>query len=424
MAKTKGDGIPIPDVLDPPDSMRMTLCIPKNRDHMAAFFGALYQLTVWQSWQEDDAHSGAILARVWWRYFQSWNRTMNDIDCEDGMSQCCVEPSITKRINPDTGQTEQSTDNGATWSPASGGLPQYIVQPPPPITSGVSATKCDAATNVRSQVSEWVDKVGVDFDTATSLVDFSIVVFEAILIAVVTFLTAGTLTAAQAAVLPTIGAALHAAWTAGKTVFVSYWVAEKLDIVLCAAYNHIAEDGSFNDSQFGAFWAECNGLLPPSPAKMLFMGFLSSVGATGVSSMAATGKNADSDCGKCVDTCATRYDVICDIGHDVTRNTDDGWMTVKPNFTGWTGELSVCISTGDIMKGCFIDHVEINGIARSMNSGARWIGEEIWPCEGSIGHVTTNVPCNTPANTWLLWGSLSSTEDVVKIFFSEEACEE
>ena len=37
MADPFGDGIPIPDVIDPPESMSMTLCIPKNRDHMSAF---------------------------------------------------------------------------------------------------------------------------------------------------------------------------------------------------------------------------------------------------------------------------------------------------------------------------------------------------------------------------------------------------
>ena len=62
-----GEGIPIPDVIDPPESMRVTLCIPKNRDHSAAFFGALYQLTIWSSWQENGTTDGRDLAAVWWR---------------------------------------------------------------------------------------------------------------------------------------------------------------------------------------------------------------------------------------------------------------------------------------------------------------------------------------------------------------------
>ena len=59
---------------------------------------------------------------------------MSDIDCEDGMSDCCTEPAIIRRVNPETGVIEESTNNGGTWKPASGGLIPYIVEPIPPVT--------------------------------------------------------------------------------------------------------------------------------------------------------------------------------------------------------------------------------------------------------------------------------------------------
>lgn len=305
MAKKSGDGIPIPNVIDPPESMQVTLCIPKNRDHMSAFFGALYQLCVWQSWQEDAAHSGTELAQVWWRYYLSWDRQMSDLECEDGMNNCCTPPAITYRVNPETGNVEISTNGGQTWSPAPNTIQSVIVQPVPPVTSGVAETKCDAATNLIGQVQVWIDQVTQDFDTAESLTQFATAMVSAILTAVLVILSAGALTPLQAIVIPLLGAALAAAWGAGKDEFVDYWSTEATDTILCAAYCNIGDDGSFTDAQFSSFWGQCNSELPAGPAKMLFMGFMSSVGAAGLNAMAASGMSANADCDDCgcIDNC-------------------------------------------------------------------------------------------------------------------------
>jgi len=305
MAKKTREGWQIPDVIDPPESMSVTICIPKNVVHMKAFWGALWELTFWNKWMEDDAHSGTEVASVWRRYFLSWKRSMSDLpDCEDGMGNCCVDGQIITRVNPTTGRIEQSADNGATWQPAKNTLEDVIVRPVPPVTSGVAGTKCDAATNLSVQVDGWIDQVSNDFTTAQSLVEFATAVFEAILAAVLVILSAGVLTPIQALIIPMIGAALAAAWGAGRTAFDAYWTTEIKDQILCAAYCSIGEDGSFTDAGFAEFWSKVNTDLPPSPAKMLFMGFLSSVGVSGVNAMAASGMSADSDCADCdCETC-------------------------------------------------------------------------------------------------------------------------
>jgi len=281
---------PIPAVIDPPKTC-LQIEIPDHPDWKAVISGVLFELSYWFNWERTGDTSGAQCAAV-------WKQVYNSIDWGD-MSCCCDEKAVIVRVNPTTGQVEQSTDGGATWQPQPGGLPSLIVNPIPPVTSGVAATKCDAATNVAGQVDVWIDQVSNDFTTAISLLEFATAVLEAILIAVVTILSAGTLTAAEALVLPTIAAALFAAWGAGKTVFDDYWSTEVKDTILCAAYCNIGDDGSFTDAQFSAFWNKCNGELPPSPAKMLFMGFLSSVGTPGLNAMAATGMSADADCSDC-----------------------------------------------------------------------------------------------------------------------------
>lgn len=283
---------PIPAVIDPPKTC-LQIEIPDHPDWKAVISGLLFELTYWFNWERTGDTSGAQCAAV-------WKQVYNSIDWSD-MSCCCEEPAKIFRINPTTGNVEQSTDNGSSWDPAAGGIQSVIVQPVPPVTSGVAATKCDAATNVAGQVDVWIDQVSNDFTTAVSLLEFAIAVLEAILAAVLVVLSAGALTPLEALVLPTLGAALAAAWGAGKAVFDAYWTTDIKDKILCAAFCAIGDDGSFTDAQFSEFWNQVNADLPPSPAKMLFMGFLSSVGMAGLNAMAASGMAADADCSDCTE---------------------------------------------------------------------------------------------------------------------------
>lgn len=361
MSKRDYTGIPIPSVIDPPESMQMTLCIPKNRDHMTAFFGALYELTMWNSWEQNGTTQGKEVAAVWWRYYLSWQREMNDIECEDGMSNCCTEPAITRRINPETGLIEQSTNNGATWTPIPNGLQSIIVQPIPPVTSGVAATKCDAATNLAGQIDVWITQVSNDFDTASSLVEFGLAVIGAIIGAVLVVVTGGGLAPVEAMLLAAMGAAFAAAWGAGKAVFDAYWSVEIRDQILCSAYCNISADGSFTDADFSAFFTDLNVNLPPSPAKMLFLGFLSSVGKEGLNAMAASGMSADSDCGDCpCSTCVDKfhiYNIGGGVEGGVIIDAGDNFVTVRSQLFG--ARNSLCISTGDAGKCCALVSTEV-----------------------------------------------------------------
>jgi hypothetical protein len=282
-------------------------------------------------------------------------------DC-DMAKECCVTPAQITRVNPDGGVIEVSYDGGATWSNSPDTVQKYITIPEPPVTSGVAGTKCDAATNVQTQVQAWIDQVLTDFDTATALLDFALAVAEAVLAAVLTILSLGTLTVAQALVLPIIAAGATAAFAAGKVAFEDYWTPEALSAVLCAAYCCIADDGSFNEAQFKCFWNKCNTDLSPGPAKMLFMGFLSSVGASGLSAMAASGTNADADCADCVcfDDCASHFviwDSLSNGAHGSIVERGDGYIIADAG-DGGNGDWYLLLHTLDIDDCCVVPLIE------------------------------------------------------------------
>lgn len=395
-----GDGIPIPDVIDPPESMEVTICIPKNKDHMVAFWGALYELTIWDSWEQEPMHYGKDLAAVWWRYYLSWDRTMSDIDCEDGMAQCCVEPSVINRINPITGLVETSTNNGGSWSPAPGGFPSVIVQPIPPVTSGVAGTKCDAATNVAGQVDIWIAQVSNDFTTATSLLEFGAAVILAVVTAVLAIISAGTLTALELLFFATVGAGLTAAWNAGKAVFDAYWVTDVTDAILCAAYCHISDDGSYTDAQFSAFWNEINSELPASPAKMLFMGFLSSIGASGLNAMAASGIAADADCASC--SCGEECAVTPFIADGENVVIDGCNINVDAHLTGGTYSVYLWFGTHAEVPPVFDASLCGQVGAVIFNTGSASLAGYN-DCNTGTGH-TSGVPLNTNGSQFF-WSS-------------------
>lgn len=59
------DAIPLPDPPNPHKTICVTLEIPDNLGHMAAFMGALYNLGINKTWERDIDHSAIEVSRLW-----------------------------------------------------------------------------------------------------------------------------------------------------------------------------------------------------------------------------------------------------------------------------------------------------------------------------------------------------------------------
>jgi hypothetical protein len=313
----------------PLDTYCRTLKIPNTPFWIGTVTGALMPLIYSSEWVSTGGITPDEAAQRAEQMFNEYLSSGDDGEC--GEMTCCDDILVIYRINPDTGGVEQSSNGGSSWTPAANGLASVLVNPIPPVTSGVAATKCDAATNVLTQVMQWITQVSNDFDTSANLTEFAAGVFAAILAALLLFITGGAIGPIEALIIPTIGAALAAAWGAGRAAFDAYWITENFNIVLCAAYCNIGDDGAFTDAQFTAFWNKCNTDLQASPAKMLFMGFMSSSGATGLNVMAATGFSADADCSDCSCSDSKRIYVTDTGGTEVSW---DGHTLVASSTTG------------------------------------------------------------------------------------------
>jgi len=344
MAKKDLGGFPTPDVIDPPESMRVTLCVPKNRDHLSAFFGALWELTMWNSWQPDAAHTGKELAAVWYRYWLSWNRNMSDEECDE--MACCPPEVAIRRFNPDTGRPEVSYDDGVTWSDDPDDPENLVQLYPPLVTEGGDKTKCDAATNASQHISELITATGENLDTAGDVFELVVGIAGAILALVLIIVSAGALTAPITAIATAIWAAGTAAFELGVDLYNAYWTTDKQDAILCALYCHIGENGQFTEEQYQEFRSEIKETLPASPAFDIVMTAINAVGARGLSQMASYGAAALADCASCEPCgagCADSW--VVTFGNEISRTTTS--INVEAVFNAPDGVFHAQISSGN-----------------------------------------------------------------------------
>lgn len=101
--------IPIPQNTAPEGTKCFQFVVPLDSEWLGMFFGALYQLTAWNSYDRDEAHTAADIANVW-----------KDIIATARASECGGAMTITFR------QTdcllEYSLDDGASWTTAYDGM--------------------------------------------------------------------------------------------------------------------------------------------------------------------------------------------------------------------------------------------------------------------------------------------------------------
>lgn len=65
------DRFQTPDVIDPPNTVCLTMTIPDDPIHIANLLGAIYQIAFAPNYPSDAAHTAKALAQVWRRYFST-----------------------------------------------------------------------------------------------------------------------------------------------------------------------------------------------------------------------------------------------------------------------------------------------------------------------------------------------------------------
>ena len=307
-------GYPLPDPVDNGERLCVVVRVPNIPAHRQAFIGAVAELTHAYNWGDDSAHTALEIAYLWKNVWDEMMEHFYDNDCGENMVKCCVVDitiHIIHRVNPDTGRLEVSNDDGTTWYPDPDDPVHMIPSLPPPVPAGVSATKCDAATNGAQHIYDLIAGTKANLDNAISVFDLGVAIAGlALEIALVIFsggAAAWALTPQILALVGLIWGAARALFSMGAEAFDTYWDSDERDKILCALYCTIGDNGAFTDAQFEAFMTRWKVVGTPSPALDMMTGTIRGIGAKGLSQYAAYGNAADSDCSSC--NCG------CDITH-------------------------------------------------------------------------------------------------------------
>jgi len=222
-----------------------------------------------------------------------------DMTCCDGSDLTIV---VMSRITID-GRLEISIDGGGVWTPSPNDPSSHVVEYPPPVDAGVSATKCDAASNGKQHYLDLIAEVSNGFDTTATLLDFLKLVADIVLDILLVFLANPEGIPFVDALIEMLFGTVKAVYAAHKTAWDDYWTSDETDKILCALYCNISDDGRFTSDQYAAFVSKLKADLTPSAQKDLFINIITSTGVEGVNKLCAYGSAADSDCSSCACGC-------------------------------------------------------------------------------------------------------------------------
>jgi hypothetical protein len=368
---------PIPADIDPP---RHCLCIevPWTDDHKRVLAGLLWELTQWFNWQRDEAKSGKELASVYRDVFLG-------IDWTD-MSCCCNQTiPILQRIDPENIYNMQiSYDGGDTWITNPNQAYNNVVPLPPPVMDE-HHTNCDAASNALQHVKDLVAAQIGAMEGSGIITEIALVVAQALIGIILSILVEGPIAALT--IMPIIINAIAAISALGIVAFTDYWTTDNYDIILCAFFCNIQEDGTYTSGGFAAAMGELATNLPDSAAKDWLITLLNTAGLAGFNNMAAYGASADADCGSCScgDECADIDDWVGASPGVLGTITDrtSTTITVASEFYSGFGEYVAYINAGhpeDFDICCVCTNISVDGVSQP---GAT----ECCPC-GEDGYTT------------------------------------
>jgi len=185
------------------------ILIPNSPYWIGLVSGALLPFTYASEWSQKTGITPEEAADRW---LQMLNEYWNS-DCGgDGMPCEGNCPEVLRRVNPDTGQPEISTDGGSTWTLDPQSAVAQLVAMPPPVPAGVSGTKCDAATNGKQHIEDLIAGCSNQLETAINVFDLAVGVVEILLEIAILFISGGTASPLVIALAPAIWAAAHAAF--------------------------------------------------------------------------------------------------------------------------------------------------------------------------------------------------------------------
>jgi len=282
---------PVPDITDVCDEPRAI--VEFNCALIPYILGAL-EIWVWE-----DSFVGTLAQRNYAKGL------FKDLQVVFGMAQknCgCDDKVVTgTRINPETGQIEQSTDGGTTWQPTPNNPYSSAVSVPPLPGANGDTKKCKAANNIIDEMKRLTAVYGGYIGVLQTIFEIE----KAIILEAATMLFIALGAEAIADALSTLISKAFDTAQALTHLSEAEWLAmfteEKWDIARCILVCHGHDDGVYTQADWNAIRADMKEQLGATTYEM-GASLETTVyiwGLVGLNNAAATGQDSTTGCDDC-----------------------------------------------------------------------------------------------------------------------------
>lgn len=387
----------------PEETVCLEIVLPKDAAWIGLFKGAFSELIKAYNFEDFGTYSAAQTAALFLEIYDQ----MVFSECDMG---CCYDV-VLHRVNPDTGRLEISKDGGVTWQPDPDDPASLVYQLPPPVTAGVSDTRCDAAANGQAHLVDIIDH-----DSSTLGLDASLIEIATV---IVTYIIAVMLSAGTAlAFLPVVMGIIGALVTLGQAAFDAYWTSTEKDKILCALYCNIGEDGSFTDVGYAGVLSYLHDNLTAGVPRDMLIGEIKGMGKAGLNNLCAYGVSSGADCSDCdcglgCDTVWTIHSSVGDIFGELLNPTTyqaDGYLDVQSTNINTDSLYYMIIDAPTSSDCCLIPTIEtISGGGLALK--ARICGTEYDPFDYPSFIAAT-----------CCWGVLITSTEPFQVHINIEPC--
>lgn len=336
----------LPEIVDPE---RICVCfeIPNEKNHIRAFWTALYKLTIWNTWATDEAHTAREVAQVW---RDVWNKAIGD---EDTMGCGCSEKPTLRRITPN-GLLEVSFDDGQTWQPDKVNDPRFSNPTLPPLTSGTShERRCQTANSIVTALEEeqqkQLDILQGQANLATSIFD-SIAAFLAIV-------GATGVGALFALISLLIGLLVRTIISMIPEDFEAQFTLTTWQTLVCIIYCEMDEDANISESAWQTIKQRALTEVPTAYAGNWCSDMINAMGVVGLTNAGRAGYGGSRDCTTCDcdETWCFEFNFVTD---DYDFEATFGQWTLGQGWVGTSAGTGKSISIHKAHSMTTITHLE------------------------------------------------------------------
>jgi hypothetical protein len=267
----------------PDDTICLQVVLPNDVGWIGIFKGAVSELIKTYNFELFGSYTPEQTAS---RFLEIYD-DMVFSECD--MSGCCYD-AVERRVTSD-GQM-QIRINGGDWIPDPNDPRSTGTALPDPIIDE-HHTKCDAASNGKQHLVDYINQESEALGAETD-----IFVLAAAIAALIVAFFFGQLEAIPL-IVPLIIASIPALISLGQAAWDAYWTSDNEDIILCALFCTIGDDGKFTTDQMAAFIAKLTSDLPTSVAKDVLINQIGAMGLIGLNNACSYGASADADCSGC-----------------------------------------------------------------------------------------------------------------------------